>query len=137
MLNNGTFTLSSGLYIFEAGLQVSGPTDLLGSGVLLYIGHGQHSACGSTTPSLSISNKQRISLSPWNGGAYAGTNVAIWEPGSVAMNISSQTDTNAITGVLYAPTAAVNLSSGLGTLTIGAVIAKTVNISGNGTVRVG
>jgi prepilin-type N-terminal cleavage/methylation domain-containing protein len=131
-LANGTFTLSSGLYIFEGGFSVSGPTTVNGSNVLLYVGRGQNSTCAQPMGGTSFSNKQAINLSPWNGGPYAGTNLVIWQANNLGLSISGQALPSAISGVIYAPTSTANLTSGNASLTIGAVIAKTVTISGSG-----
>ena len=137
-LSNGDFTLTTGLYVFEAGFAVSGPTSVTGDGVLLFIGHGSNSPCGATTPSFDLSNKQSFSLTPWNGGAYSGTNLVLWQSASTPdLNISGQSAATSLSGVIYAPTATLNLSSGNGSLTIGAVIAKSVLVQGNGSVVVG
>jgi prepilin-type N-terminal cleavage/methylation domain-containing protein len=135
-LANGTITKKTGLYIFEAGFYASGPTKVIGSNVLIFIGRGDNSTCPPSTPSFSLTNKDGFNLAPWNAGPYAGTNLVLWQRGDTAIAISGQTEASAITGVLYAPTAPVNLSSGQGGLSIGAIIAFSVSISGNGGVTV-
>jgi prepilin-type N-terminal cleavage/methylation domain-containing protein len=131
-LANGTFTLSSGLYVFEGGLSISGPTTVSGNGVLLYIGRGQNSTCTQPMGPLQITNKQAFTLTPWNGGPYVNTNLVIWQANNLGMSVSGQSQPSSIAGVIYAPTSTVNLTSGNASLTIGAVVAKTVTISGSG-----
>ena len=135
-LSNSTFTLAPGLYVFEGGFSVSGPGTVTGNGVLIYNGRGLNSTCAQPMGPLSITNKDVITLTPWNGGPYAGTNLVIWQANDLGLSISGQSLPSVIGGVIYAPTSIVNLTSGNGSLTVGAVIAKSVTISGSGSGNV-
>jgi hypothetical protein len=133
--------LAPGLYIVESGFNFQGSnTKIAGNGVLLFNG------CGLNAPPSCQNNGDLkltsgdLDLTPINDGSvYAQSKLVIWQPSanSGQVNIGGGSQASSIGGVLYAPTAAVTLSAGGAGLTIGAVIALSVNVTGNGNVTIG
>jgi hypothetical protein len=126
-------TLSPGIYYLDGGLNLSGRASISGTGVMIY----------STNGSISMTGQGNVSLSPPTTGTYQG--MSIFQDRSSTASISLKGSSNlTITGVFYAPSAAVDLvgnggcdASGNPIDVIGSVfIADSLTLKGNGNVSV-
>jgi hypothetical protein len=124
--------LSPGTYYLEAGISLTGDARLTGVGVTLYnIGSGNNGG-------IDFSGQGQWSITAPTSGPYEG--VAFYQSRYTAsetttMNLSGNGGGGLI-GLVYAPTTQVKLS-GNGTQTIGSqFIARTLEMTGNGTFLV-
>jgi len=120
MSGSVSLTLNPGNYVLEGGINMSGPTSISGTGVLLYV----------TSGGVAMSGTGGIVLSGPTSGAYQG--IVIWQPysNSSADNLSGGT-AQQINGVVYLPKATLNYSGGSGTGTNTTLVCNTVNFSGS------
>lgn len=133
-----TTTLQPGIYILEKGISVTSQATLSGSGVMLYIKGGD----------LDFAGGSRIVLSPITSGPYRG--ILIFQPlsnpspltlsgGTVVGggNSDNCNETAALNGVVYARGSSVTLGTGGACLTVKAVIAENVTVTGNSRITIG
>ena len=109
--------LAAGIYILNAGLSVtnSGVLTSASGGVLLYIAGG----------SVSSASAGSIAASAQTTGAYKG--IVVWEPAANVQPVSFASSGNvALSGVLYAPKANVNISTTAPNPTITSVVSQTI-----------
>jgi prepilin-type N-terminal cleavage/methylation domain-containing protein len=139
-VKNSTTTLAAGVYILEAGLDVSGnpSTVLKGTGVLLFNGCGLN-APGSCTNSgtVSVAGQSSLQITPSYTGPYK--LLALWQPAanSQQVTISGGASGQFVKGILYAP-GSTNFQIGAGgaSLQLWSVVGTKVNVTGGGTVTV-
>jgi hypothetical protein len=133
---SGTVNLAPGLYYLKGGgLSVSGSVTLTGTGVTIY------DDPQSSTDTIAVSGKGAIRLSAPTSGPYTG--IAIFEDRSSSMPISLSGSFNVnVTGIVYAPHAALNLS-GSSTVVIqgasgsafsGGLFVSDLTMTGNGSL---
>ena len=117
----GSGALAPGIYILNAGMSLSGQTDLTGTGVLLYFAGG----------SLTMSGGSSMHISGYASDPYQG--IAIWQPRSNTndMTFSGGSNGTSVGGLVYAPTAQV-ISSGNGVVDVGGIIAGSLTGNGGG-----
>jgi hypothetical protein len=121
-------TLQSGVYILQGGLTVSGSAMLTSAapGVLLYITGG----------SLDVGGSGSVNISPLTTGSWAG--ILVWQDKLDTSTISySGASPLTLNGILYAPTAQLNISGSAANPTLFALVVKSVFISGTGKIFVG
>lgn len=133
-----TTVLLPGIYILEGGISVTSQATLRGSEVMLYVKGG----------SLTFAGGSSIVLSPQTSGPYRG--VLIFQPrsnpnplklsgGTVVGegNSDNCNKTAALDGVVYARASSVTLGSGGACMTVKAIIAENVTITGNSRITIG
>jgi hypothetical protein len=133
-------TLSPGIYILQAGLNMAGQSKAVGNGVLLYITGGTSCTGGG---SFCITGQAQLNVSAPTSGTYA--NLVIWQdktdssPFLIAGNGAfSDGSATTIMGTIYLPTTTqVTLGTGNGQLAVGSVIAPNIVAGGNGSVCIG
>jgi hypothetical protein len=139
-----TAPLASGIYIVESGFRFQGTDARIAGpasgGVLLFNG------CGLNAPGSCQNNGNfqltsgNLDLEPINDGSvYAQAGLVLWQPAAntTNMNIGGGSQASSIDGLIYAPTADLTLSAGAAGLDIHRVVAKSVNVTGNGAVTIG
>lgn len=141
---NATVVMNPGIYIMEGGgFHISGNGNLTAPTVLIYntkrLSSYPNGSVQQDADQISISGNGRITWTPPTTGTYTG--ISIFQDRAVAdksLKISGN-GFMALSGLIYAPAAEVQLS-GNGTTTTeqlgGAYIASSMQISGNGTVNV-
>ena len=126
--NDHNCQLQSGVYILQGGLSVSGSAALTSAapGVLLYITGG----------SLDVGGSGSVNISPLTTGPWAG--ILVWQDkldtGTISYSGASPLTLN---GIVYAPTAQLNISGSAANPTLFALVVKSVFISGTGKIFVG
>ena len=131
-------TLSSGIYVFEQGLSISGnpSVTVTGSNVLLFIGI-PNAAPSTPQPAVySVTGNGTINFTAMTTGTYAGIVIFQSRTDSNTLNIAGNGTSTTYTGVIYAPDAQVN-TSGNGTTATSGVIAQSLACGGNGGVTIG
>lgn len=123
---NASATFQPGIYIFTRALKLSGSASLTGAGVLFYF-QGPNS-------SINMVGTGALSLSAATSGTYKG--ILIWQDKvnttKVQLKGGSSMD---LSGNLYFPSAAVELSGGSSSSTIGLVVASKVSTSGGSSIN--
>ena len=114
-------------YINGGGINMSGSTSILGSGVMIYNTGGG---------AVNLSGTGTISLNPMTTGTYAGISLFQDRANTASATLSGGSNiTN--TGTFYFPNAALTLSGTSGTATMGAqMIANKLTISGGAGINV-
>lgn len=122
--NNDTVTVNPGIYVITGELQTGSGTLLGGNGVTFYlVGNGQ----------VNIVNGATLNFSAPSSGAYDGilfyqdrsdTNAAYIEGGS----------SSTLNGVLYFPTAALNIGNGTTTTVYTPVVANSLTVQGGSNI---
>jgi hypothetical protein len=128
---SGQATLTTGgTYIIKGGgLTVSGTASLTGTNVFIFNAGSNYNGTtdGGTYGGVTLSGSGTISLSPMSSGPYAG--VVLFQSRSNTRGlIVSGSAGGAISGVLYAPSAAASLS--VSAMLKGALVAATLTVSG-------
>jgi hypothetical protein len=126
--NDHSCQLQSGVYILQGGLSVSGSAALTSApgGVLLYITGG----------SLDVGGSGSVNISPLTIGPWAG--ILVWQDKLDTGTISySGASPLVLNGVVYAPTAQLNISGSAANPTLFALVVKSIFISGTGKIFVG
>ena len=120
---NAVFT--SGIYIFEGGIQVQGASTLTSSpgGVLFYV-------TGSTSAVLFSSSSVTFNLQPLASPPSPAPNLVIWQDVSdtTQMKLQGGATGSIINGTIYAPGAQVYNDSS--TLNVGAIQSNSIACSG-------
>jgi len=134
-----------GVYYLNAGLSITGNAKITGSGVTFFVLGG----------GLSFGGTADVSLTPPTSGPFQNILVFQWRcpgsnptlnpcPGNPPPNQSNLKITGGssanltLGGVIYAPASAlVSLSGGNASLSVTAVVAQNVKVSGNAQVTVG
>lgn len=121
-------TLQSGIYIFEAGLNLSGNATLSSGngGVVLYFAGG----------GLTISGQARAVLSAIGSGPYQGVSLFEARNDSTPLVLSGQGCTTLFAGAIYAPNATVE-ASGTTQLAAAALVADSASLTGQSKLAVG
>lgn len=142
--DSGTAPLASGIYIVESGFtfqgsnaNIQGPAT---GGLLLFNGCGLNAPVSCQNNGNFQLTSGNLNLEPLNDGSvYAQAGIVLWQPSAnpTNINIGGGSQASSIDGIVYAPTASVTLSAGGAGLNIHAVIALSVNVTGNGTVTIG
>ncbi len=133
-LNPGIYVITSGALHFEFG--ANNHSNLGGNGVFFYL---------TGTASLSIDNGANVNLvaggtAQANGatapslGAYNGILVYQTTPDITALSLQGGSTTY-ISGSLYAPGAAINVGNGSGATLAGGIVAKSLALTGGGTLK--
>jgi hypothetical protein len=113
--NSAKLTLAPGIYIIEGGgLSVQGAASISGSGVLIVNAGSNYPTIGGTQTygAITLNNSGGINLSPYyTTGTYANLVIFQTTDNKQAMTFSG-TETGAISGTIYAPSAALSVSNG-------------------------
>jgi prepilin-type N-terminal cleavage/methylation domain-containing protein len=133
-------TLLPGIYILEAGISVTSQAVLNGNGVMLYIKGGD----------LDFAGGSQIVLNPISSASDPYRGILIFQPttNTNALKLSGGTvvgegnsdncnKTAALNGVVYARGSRVTLGSGGACMTVKAVIAENVIVTGNSRITIG
>jgi Flp pilus assembly protein TadG len=121
---NVAATLSSGTYIFEGGLSVSGAASINGNGVTIYQPSG----------ALNINTTGSVTLTPPATGTYQG--ITIFQNASDAASGTIAAATQNIQGVIYMPTAQLTLSGNSKSIvTTATIVVGNLVIAGNVTIN--
>jgi hypothetical protein len=129
-------TMLAGTYLMQGGgFQVSGKSDLVADKVFIY-----STSASSGADKIMINSNGNVAISPATNGTYGG--VSIFQDRSVTQQIAiSGNGSTAISGVVYAPAATVQLQANnddeaapdtLG----GAFICSTMQVNGNGSINI-
>src|SRR5262249_34860131 len=114
-------------YINGGGINMTGLTSLLGSGVMIY------NTGGGT---INLSGTGAISLNPMTTGTYAGISIFQDRANTASATLSGGANISN-TGTFYFPSAMLTLSGTSGTAAMGAqVIASKLTLSGGAGIRV-
>jgi Flp pilus assembly protein TadG len=118
--NNNTLTLSSGQYVINGPLSLSGTATLKGTGVELVL-YGTTSMGGNTTLNLTAPDP--------------GDGVLIWQPASNSnpLSLIGNPGSN-LTGIVYAPAADVSVQGNAGAIIAVDFVVKTLSLVGNATL---
>jgi hypothetical protein len=114
-------------YINGGGINMSGPSSLIGSGVTIYNTGGG---------AINLSGTGSISLNPTTSGTYAGITMFQDRSNTASATLSGGSNISN-TGTFYFPNAALTLSGTSGTATVGAqVITNKLTLSGGAGIKV-
>src|SRR5207244_2717798 len=102
----GSLTMSPGVYTIQGGgFKVSGQASVTGTGVSIVNTTGS----GGTVPAFNISGQGSFNLTPTTSGMLAG--ILLYQPSANTARISiSGNGTLGMSGIVYAPSAQVNVS---------------------------
>jgi prepilin-type N-terminal cleavage/methylation domain-containing protein len=116
-----------GRYVFCNGLELAGGR-ITGSDVLLYVAGG----------TLNVRPEATVEMTGRQSGADASLLVWVAPPSDQAttITIAGGPDVSNLRGIVYAPTATIEVSSMTGA-DIGGLIGKSLKITGSGTTRIG
>jgi Flp pilus assembly protein TadG len=119
-------TLNPGVYVITGSFSVSGTAPITGTGVTIYL--------AAPNGSLSLAGSGALNLTAPTSGPYSG--VLFFEDPSdtQAMKISGSSGTT-LTGLFYAPGAALTLTGSSGAIFNADVVTKTLSISGTGSLN--
>jgi Flp pilus assembly protein TadG len=119
-------TLNPGVYVITGSFSVSGTAPITGTGVTIYL--------AAPNGSLSLTGSGALNLTAPNSGPYSG--ILFYEDRSdtQAMKISGSSGTT-LTGIFYAPGAALTLTGSSGAIFNADVVTKTLSISGTGSLN--
>lgn len=131
-------TLTSGIYVFEQGLSISGnpSVTVTGSNVLLFIGIPNAAPATPQPAAYSVTGNGTINFTAMTTGTYAGIVIFQARTDSNTLNIAGNGTSTTYTGVIYASDAQVN-TSGNGTTATSGVISQSLGCGGNGAVTIG
>jgi hypothetical protein len=130
---------TDGIYYLNSGLNINGPISATmatggseSGGIMLY-----NASNGSSNGITITGGSGATSLSGLTSGIYQGILIFQARGATEDVKITGQGSLFSLTGTLYSPSATMTLS-GQGTADIigSSVVANTVNITGNGTVKV-
>jgi MBG domain (YGX type)/Right handed beta helix region/PKD domain/Matrixin len=128
--------LQPGIYVITGGgFSLSGAGSVTGTGVFIYnAGSNYNGGSGSTFGSFNLSSGT-ISLSPLTSGPYAGISLFQSRDNTKALSISGAVATGLGGGVIYAPSATLQLSGSaqIGTLgqSVSSLIVNELILTGN------
>jgi prepilin-type N-terminal cleavage/methylation domain-containing protein len=133
-------TTLSGVYILEAGMDVSGGSPLIvGDNTLLFNGCGRNAPGGcANNGQFSVSSQASLQLTPMQSGPYQ--LLALWQPAANTqpVKITGGAAGQFVKGIIYAPgSSGLTIGSGNATLRIWSVVGTKITIGGGGTVNVG
>ena len=128
---NGAAELEPGIYIMQGGgFEMSGNGDVLARGVMIYV------MSGSGSGGIKITGNGDADMTPPASGPYRGISLFQQRSYSEPVHLSGNGDLR-VTGTVYAPAAEVNLTgNGSSDVYGGAIIANSVELSGNGDITV-
>ncbi len=108
---SGQLTMLPGIYVIKGGgFSVSGAGIVTGSGVFIYnAGSNYNGGSGSSFGAISLS-AGTVTLSPPTTGVYAGISIFQSRDNTKAMTVSGALFANLGGGVIYAPSAVLNIS---------------------------
>jgi Flp pilus assembly protein TadG len=114
-------------YINGGGINMSGPSSILGSGVMIYNTGGG---------SINLSGTGSVSLNPMTTGTYAGISIFQDRSNTASATLSGGSNISN-TGTFYFPSSTLTLSGTSGTAAMGAqVITNKLTFSGSAGIRV-
>jgi hypothetical protein len=114
-------------YINGGGINMSGPSSIIGSGVMIYNTGGG---------AINLSGAGNISLNPMISGTYAGITMFQDRSNTASATLSGGSNISN-TGTFYFPSATLTLSGTSGTAAVGAqVIANKLALSGGAGIKV-
>jgi len=123
---SGALTLNPGVYVITGGFSASGSATITGTGVTIYL--------AGPNGSLSLTGSGALNLTAPTSGPYSGI-LFFEDPSDTnAMSISGSTGT-ILTGIFYAPSAALSLTGSSGATFNAAVVSYTLSINGTGSLN--
>jgi hypothetical protein len=123
---NSTINFGSGLYIFTGQFAASGGDTAAGTNVTLY--------AAGTSSSYNISGGANLDLSAPTSGTYNG--ILFWQAeGNTNQFTVSGGANSTINGVIYAPSAQLNLSGNTGTSFNTDIVVDSMNLSGSASLH--
>lgn len=135
MVNNGTYTMAPGYYVFEGhnnGISLAGGSTLSGSGVLIYITEDSNGNCAS----FSLSGNNTTTITAMTTGPYKGM-LIYQDPrctGDISVGGNGAIDT--MTGSIYAPGATVVANGNNAAITVTQIVAFQESVqNGNLTIN--
>ena len=126
--------MAAGNYIVEDGITLT--STITGTGVFIFNGCATGSPASCKNDKDVQLNGTSIGLTPPSTGTYAGLLLFQSRTNAHAMNLTGNTTVMSLDGVIYAVAADVKLTGTVG-MVLGGLIARTVDITGNGLIRVG
>jgi Flp pilus assembly protein TadG len=123
---SGALTLNPGVYVITGSFSASGSATITGMGVTIYL--------AGPNGSLSLTGSGALNLTAPTSGPYSG--ILFFEDPSDTqpMSISGSTGTT-LTGIFYAPSAALSLTGSSGAIFNADVVTNTLTISGTGSLN--
>ncbi|MFA0761783.1 MAG: hypothetical protein HZLCBSQH_001893 [Candidatus Fervidibacterota bacterium] len=121
---NSFVTMQPGTYIFQGGLLVSGNSQLMGNGVMLYVEGGR----------IEVQGNGQMRLTPPTSGTYAGITIFYARTNSNPLWLSGNAVQN-LQGTVYLPRSLLHLQ-GNANLTQGMIVTWRAEIIGNPTVTI-
>jgi hypothetical protein len=120
--------LASGTYVFDNGLTISGQATVTSApgGVLVYLAGG----------ALNINGQAGATLSPLASGTFQGITLFEARSDTQAIVLSGQGQASSVVGLVYAPSAAVDVS-GQSRLALGGLIVGSADLTGQSGATVG
>jgi Flp pilus assembly protein TadG len=123
---SGALTLNPGVYVITGGFSASGSATITGTGVTIYL--------AAPNGSLSLTGSGALNLTAPTSGPYSGILFFEAPSDTNAMSISGSTGT-ILTGIFYAPSAALSLTGSSGATFNAAVVSYTLSITGTGSLN--
>ena len=131
---NGKLKLNPGTYVVKTKLSVTGNAAIQGTGVTLYFACSAYpSPCGSSGASFELTGNGTLAVSPPTSGNFQG--ITIFYDRAVTTSSSLTGNSDGFGGTIYMKSAMLQLTGGGGTID-SVVIANTVKMSGNSTLRI-
>lgn len=134
MVNNGTYTMTPGYYIFEGhnhGISFSGGSALTGTGVLIYLTQDSLGDCAT----FSMSGQSTVDLTAPTSGPYKGLLIYQDPRCTGTIEIGGNSSVGSLSGSIYAPTGTVAANGNPASFTMTQVIAYQESIqNGNFTI---
>ncbi len=124
LIGNAFVTMQPGTYIFRGGLLVSGNSQLVGNGVMLYVSGGR----------IEVQGNGRMSLTAPTSGTYAGITIFYARTNSNPLRLSGNAVQN-IQGTVYLPRSLLHLE-GNANLTQGMIVTWRARMTGTATVTI-
>jgi Flp pilus assembly protein TadG len=123
---SGALTLNPGVYVITGSFSGSGSGAITGTGVTIYL--------AGPNGSLSLTGSGALNLTAPTSGPYSG--VLFFEDPSDTkpMNVTGSAGTT-LTGIFYAPSAALSLTGSSGAIFNAAVVTYTLSITGSGSLN--
>ncbi len=135
MVNNGTYTMSPGYYIFEGhnnGISFAGGSSLSGTGVLIYLTQDSLGNCAT----FSMSGQSTIDLTAPTTGPYKGLLIYQDPRCTGTIEVGGNGAIGSLSGSVYAPTGTVAANGNPASFTMTQVIAYQESIqNGNFTIN--
>ena len=131
-VSGGTVTLSSGIYILDGGgFTVSGSASVVGNGVMIY------NVGGKGSGPIKIGGQAALTLNPPSIGPYAGISIFQDRSSTQTLQLKGSGDLN-VTGAIYAQGAKIEVNGNgqiNGTL-LGFIVCNTVQMGGQGQILI-